>query len=444
MQEVLDVSNAVAAELAGMGDGVLDTLRERLACTIRLRGNQLTLEGDDQQVHEAREVIDELVELVEGGHQIGSHTVDAVLGALDADQDVRAVFDDVVWRHRGKQIAPKTVTQKAYVDAIRKGTITFGIGPAGTGKTYLAMALAVAALHERQVSRIILTRPAVEAGERLGFLPGDMLAKVDPYLRPLFDALYDMMDLERANTYMERGTIEVAPLAFMRGRTLNDSFIILDEAQNTSPEQMQMFLTRLGFGSKVVVTGDITQVDLPRDQASGLIQVQDILSGHRFDCLHPLRTPGRRPPQTRATDRRGLPGARRGDRYRAEKVVLAVEVDNRSGMEVDEAAAVELARAVLRAEGIADGELGLAFVGPEEMRALKRDHLGIDEATDVLSFPIDGRDELPEGLPRALGDVVLCPQVVGDEWRAPLTHGLLHLLGYDHGAAMEQREKELA
>jgi phosphate starvation-inducible PhoH-like protein len=278
VQETLDVSNAVAAELAGISDGVLDALKERLGASVRLRGNQLTLEGDDSQVAEARAVIDEIVELVEGGTQIGSHTVDAVLGALDADQDVRAVFDDVVWRHRGKQIAPKTVTQKAYVDAIRKGTITFGIGPAGTGKTYLAMALAVAALHERQVSRIILTRPAVEAGERLGFLPGDMLAKVDPYLRPLFDALYDMMDLERANTYMERGTIEVAPLAFMRGRTLNDSFIILDEAQNTSPEQMQMFLTRLGFGSKVVVTGDVTQVDLPRDQASGLIQVQDILS----------------------------------------------------------------------------------------------------------------------------------------------------------------------
>jgi phosphate starvation-inducible PhoH-like protein len=218
VQEVLDVSNAVAAELAGMADGVLDTLRDRLKCTIRLRGNQLTLEGDDRHVEEAREVIDELVELVEGGHQIGSHTVDAVLGALEAEQDVRDVFDDVVWRHRGKQIAPKTVTQKAYVDAIRRCTVTFGIGPAGTGKTYLAMALAVAALHERQVARIILTRPAVEAGERLGFLPGDMLAKVDPYLRPLFDALYDMLDPERANTFMERGTIEVAPLAFMRGR----------------------------------------------------------------------------------------------------------------------------------------------------------------------------------------------------------------------------------
>ncbi len=278
VQEVLDVSNAVAAELAGMADGVLEALRDRLNCTIRLRGNRLTLEGADEDVNEAREVIDELVELVEGGHQIGAHTVDAVLGALEAEQDVREVFDDVVWRHRGKKIAPKTVTQKAYVDAIRNRTVTFGIGPAGTGKTYLAMALAVAALSERQVARIILTRPAVEAGERLGFLPGDMLAKVDPYLRPLFDALYDMLDPEKANTYMERGTIEVAPLAFMRGRTLNDSFIILDKAQNTSPEQMQMFLTRLGFGSKVVVTGDVTQVDLPRDQASGLIQVQDILS----------------------------------------------------------------------------------------------------------------------------------------------------------------------
>ncbi len=278
MQQTLDVSNEVAAELAGMGDGVLDTLRDRVDCTIRLRGNQLTLEGDDEHVSEAREVIDELVELVEGGHQIGSHTVDAVLGALEAEEDVRDVFDAVVWRHRGKKIAPKTVTQKRYVDAIRNHTITFAIGPAGTGKTYLAMALAVAALSEREVGRIILTRPAVEAGERLGFLPGDLLAKVDPYLRPLFDALYDMMDPDKANNLMERGTIEVAPLAFMRGRTLNDSFIILDEAQNTSPEQMQMFLTRLGFGSKVVVTGDITQIDLPREQRSGLIHVQGILS----------------------------------------------------------------------------------------------------------------------------------------------------------------------
>jgi phosphate starvation-inducible PhoH-like protein len=279
VQETLDVSNEVAAELAAIGDGVLTALRDRLRCTIRLRGNQLTIEGEDDRVAAARAVVDELVELVEGGHEIGPSTVDAVVGALDQAEDIREVFEDVVWRHRGKKIAPKTVTQKQYVDAIRHCTVTFGIGPAGTGKTYLAIALAVAALQERQVGRIILTRPAVEAGERLGFLPGDMLAKVDPYMRPLFDALYDMMDPEKLTAYMERGTVEVAPLAFMRGRTLNDSFIILDEAQNTSPEQMQMFLTRLGFGSKVVVTGDITQIDLPRDQRSGLIQVQGILEG---------------------------------------------------------------------------------------------------------------------------------------------------------------------
>ncbi|HEX3687515.1 MAG TPA: PhoH family protein [Gaiellaceae bacterium] len=277
MQEVLSVSNDVAAELATVGDGVLDALRERLRITLQLRGNRLTIEGDDPNVVQARAVVDELAELVEGGHEIGPGTVDAVLAALDQAEDIRDVFEDVVWRHRGKKISPKTVNQKHYVDAIRRHTVTFAIGPAGTGKTYLAMALAVAALSDREVGRIILTRPAVEAGERLGFLPGDMLAKVDPYLRPLFDALYDMLDPDRLAAYMEKGTIEVAPLAFMRGRTLNDSFIILDEAQNTSPEQMQMFLTRLGFGSKVVVTGDVTQIDLPREQASGLIQVQDIL-----------------------------------------------------------------------------------------------------------------------------------------------------------------------
>ncbi|MGH3138197.1 MAG: PhoH family protein, partial [Gaiellales bacterium] len=187
--------------------------------------------------------------------------------------------EDVVWSHRNTKVAPKTVTQKRYVDSIRERTITFGIGPAGTGKTFLAVALAAAALSRKEVNRIILTRPAVEAGERLGFLPGDLMAKIDPYLRPLFDALHDMIDPEKVSQHLERGVIEVAPLAFMRGRTLNDSFIILDEAQNTSPEQMQMFLTRLGFGSRVVVTGDITQIDLPRDQRSGLMHVMRVLDG---------------------------------------------------------------------------------------------------------------------------------------------------------------------
>jgi phosphate starvation-inducible protein PhoH and related proteins len=269
----------VAAELAGSGDAVLRTLEGHLDCDLHLRGNVLTLDGGDGEVQTAATVVDELVELIEQGHEIAPGTIEAVTGALDAHESPAEILEDVIWRHRSIKVAPKTLNQKHYVDSIRDHTITFGIGPAGTGKTFLAVAMAAAALSARQVQRIILTRPAVEAGERLGFLPGDIQAKVDPYLRPLFDALYDMLDPDRVNSYFEKGVIEVAPLAFMRGRTLNDSFVILDEAQNTSPEQMKMFLTRLGFNSKMVVTGDITQIDLPHDQRSGLIVVRDILGG---------------------------------------------------------------------------------------------------------------------------------------------------------------------
>ncbi len=280
-RQTVSLDNGLAAELGGGRDEMLDALRETSGAEVFLRGNELILDGDDEAVERARSLVDELSQLVDQGVSVSEQTVGAVVGVLEEDAGGRSVdvLHDVVWRHRGHTVSPKTMGQKRYVDAIRSNTATFGIGPAGTGKTYLAIALAAAALQEREVARIILTRPAVEAGERLGFLPGDLLAKVDPYLRPLFDALHDMLDAERLATYMDRGMVEVAPLAFMRGRTLNDSFIILDEAQNTSPEQMQMFLTRLGFGSKVVVTGDITQIDLPRDQRSGLVHVMKVLDG---------------------------------------------------------------------------------------------------------------------------------------------------------------------
>jgi phosphate starvation-inducible PhoH-like protein len=277
-RETLTVSDELARELASRSDELLAALSERLDVRAFLRGDQLILDGDDVPMEQARAVVDELEDLVGQGLEIGAQTVDAVSGVLAENGRAADVLHDIVWRHRGKKIAPKTANQKRYCDAIRRSTITFGIGPAGTGKTYLAIALAVAALVDREVSRIILTRPAVEAGERLGFLPGDIAAKVDPYLRPLFDALMDMLDSDRVQQYLEKGIVEVAPLAFMRGRTLNDSFIILDEAQNTTPEQKQMFLTRLGFGSQVVVTGDVTQIDLPRGQGSGLIEVREILA----------------------------------------------------------------------------------------------------------------------------------------------------------------------
>jgi phosphate starvation-inducible PhoH-like protein len=273
----VELDNAVAAELAGTQDAVLRTLEGHLACDVFLRGNVLTLEGDDDAVESGIQVVRELSDLIAQGHEIAPGTIEAVQGALDQHESPGRILEDVVWRHRSTKVAPKTLNQKRYVDSIRRSTITFGVGPAGTGKTFLAVAMAAAALARREVNRIILTRPAVEAGERLGFLPGDLMAKVDPYLRPLFDALHDMIDPERVSTYLDRGVIEVAPLAFMRGRTLNDSFIILDEAQNTSPEQMKMFLTRLGFNSKMVVTGDVTQIDLPTDQQSGLVAVGEVL-----------------------------------------------------------------------------------------------------------------------------------------------------------------------
>ena len=266
--------------LVGARDELLKLIEAAFDTQILVRGNEITVTGEPREADRVAKLFEELLALVDQGHVLTSESVGR---SIDLIKDTKAQLpskvlgDTVVTTHTGKPIRPKTAGQKAYVDSIRKNTIVFGIGPAGSGKTYLAVAMAIQALRAGNVSRIVLTRPAVEAGERLGFLPGDLAQKIDPYLRPLYDALYEMLEPDTFQRYVDRGTIEIAPLAFMRGRTLNDAFIILDEAQNTTPEQMKMFLTRIGFGSRAVVTGDITQTDLPAGARSGLIVVQEIL-----------------------------------------------------------------------------------------------------------------------------------------------------------------------
>ena len=277
--KLLVPGNDLMVNLLGHRDELLKLVEEAFPVTIHVRGNEITVTGDPDDAERVGRLFEELVMLLERGHALDADGLGRSIEMLKADQRPTEVLGTEVLRGR-KPVRPKTSGQKRYVDAVNQHTVTFAIGPAGTGKSYLAVALAVQALQAKTINRIILTRPAVEAGERLGFLPGDVLAKVDPYLRPLYDALYDMLDAEVVSRLMDRGTIEVAPLAFMRGRTLNDSFIILDEAQNTTPEQMKMFLTRLGFGSKIVVTGDVTQIDLPEGRGrSGLQVVRAILDG---------------------------------------------------------------------------------------------------------------------------------------------------------------------
>lgn len=286
--KVIHKKGTDTSALYGSYDRHIKMIERALHVKMSARGEEMTIEGNPIEVHQAEKVISDLTALSNEGFHL---TAGDVLYAIQASQSqgpegesghfpspVRPISQDAIQVFgKKKSIAPKTPAQKEYIDCIQKYDVVVGIGPAGTGKTYLAMAMAVSALQRKEVDRIILARPAVEAGERLGFLPGDMYEKINPYLRPLYDALYDMMDVDRAKRLLERGDIEIAPLAFMRGRTLNDSFVILDEAQNATSEQMKMFLTRLGFRSKAVITGDVTQVDLPSDRPSGLIEIQDVL-----------------------------------------------------------------------------------------------------------------------------------------------------------------------
>ena len=274
--------NELMRALCGEQNAHLHLIEKKTRVSLNLRGNVLLLQGGDWEVALAERVLSQLYDLLESQYPLYINDVDHAIRILSGDRsvDLKKIFKDEVYvTSQKKIITPKTINQKKYIDSIKKYDIVFGIGPAGTGKTYLAMAMAVASLIKKECNRIILARPAVEAGERLGFLPGDLYEKINPYLRPLYDALHDMMPFENASDLLEQGVIEVAPLAFMRGRTLNDSFVILDEAQNATPEQMKMFLTRLGFSSKAVITGDITQTDLPKGQISGLIEAQQTLTG---------------------------------------------------------------------------------------------------------------------------------------------------------------------
>jgi phosphate starvation-inducible PhoH-like protein len=268
--------------LLGQRDELLKLIESSFSTSIFVRGNEITIAGEKAEADRVAYLFEELLALLDAEHSLTTDSLERSIDMIKTnEQRPSEVFSDTALVHRGKAVRPKTGGQKHYVDAIRRSTITFGIGPAGTGKTYLAVAMAVRALLAKEVARVILTRPAVEAGERLGFLPGTLAEKIDPYMRPLYDALMDMMDADKMAAMIQRGTIEVSPLAYMRGRTLNHAFIILDEAQNTTPEQMKMFLTRIGFGSKAVVTGDVTQVDLPRGHKSGLAEANAILRNIR-------------------------------------------------------------------------------------------------------------------------------------------------------------------
>jgi len=281
-REFIAADHVLANQLFGRQNRHLKLIERTLDIRIGSKGNRLTLQGDPPQVALAERLCEELYALLKEGYPLYPADIDYAARILSADSSasLRDIFLDTVFiSARKKHIAPKSLAQKGYIDAMRNFDVVFGVGPAGTGKTYLAMAMAVAALTKKEVSRILLVRPAVEAGEKLGFLPGDIAEKVNPYLRPLYDALFDMLDFDAGQELIDKGIVEVAPLAFMRGRTLNDAFVILDEAQNTTAEQMKMFLTRLGFGSRAVVTGDVTQIDLPTGRASGLIDAVGVLEG---------------------------------------------------------------------------------------------------------------------------------------------------------------------
>lgn len=477
------------SRIAGAGDELLRTVEACSDAHVAMRGDSIQIWGAPAEVDVLVRAFQQLFDAARDGDCPGSDDVERLVAALRAQDDhVARSHGDVLLTYRGKAIRAKTPGQRRYVEAMRGHTVTFCLGPAGTGKTYLAMAMAVGALQRREIGRIVLTRPVVEAGENLGFLPGTLEEKVDPYVRPLYDALFDMMDSERVHELVERGVVEIAPLAYMRGRTLNDAFVILDEAQNTTPEQMKMFLTRLGFNAKFVITGDATQRDLP-GKRGGLTDVARILTGvddiafvdlARTDVVrHSLvgriveayeafdassersrSDRGRVLNDSSETGADRAPKGRRKGRGTAMSVLVSNDAELDTLLGEDEVRAI--AAHVLASEGVGrEVEISLSYVDEGEMRELNNEWRGIDRTTDVLSFECDSPfdEDIPLDEVLELGDIILAPEVIArqapgfgnapaDECRLMLVHGLLHLLGYDHieddeAEVMEAREDEI-
>ena len=468
--------------LFGSFDENIKLLEKEYGVSIVFRDTELKICGEPEAVISAKAAVEALLQLAVRGEQIGPQNVNYVISLVrDGQEDKIAQMgkDVICVTIRGRQVKAKTVGQQKYVDAIQKNIVTLGIGPAGTGKTYLAVACAVAAFREKTVNRIILTRPAVEAGEKLGFLPGDLQNKVDPYLRPLYDALFDMLGPEAYQRYLERGNIEVAPLAYMRGRTLDDAFIILDEAQNTTPEQMKMFLTRIGFGSRAVITGDVTQVDLPDGKRSGLKEAVQVVQGlqdiavctldHKDVVRHELvsRIIKAYEKYDEQKQKNGPKTRKRGNIMSKLKVELLGEAAG---------GAAKLIRLAAKAAFSAfdygfDGQVTVTVTDDEGIRAYNRDYRQVDRSTDVLSFPLNDfyrgepREPLEELLDPVTGLVPLGDMILSLEHAraqaaeyghglarecAYLTvHSMLHLLGYDHvdegeeKAAMRAKEEEI-
>ena len=456
-----------AVSLFGSFDENIRLIEREYGVSVISRGSDLKVTGEAENVSKAVRAIGGLLTLINRGEALSEQNVRYVLSLVEegSEDKIHALTADCICiTSRGKPVKPKTLGQKRYIEAIQHNTIVLGVGPAGTGKTYLAVAMAVTAFRAKEVNRIILTRPAVEAGEKLGFLPGDLQHKVDPYLRPLYDALFDMLGAENFQKYQERGNIEVAPLAYMRGRTLDDSFIILDEAQNTTNEQMKMFLTRLGFNSKIVVTGDITQVDLPDGKRSGWWRSCGFSRGSTISPASPLRKKTSCATGWCRTLLKHTKDTRRANAEMTENKVKVIISNAQKEVKIPTGVRMLVRRcctAVLIMEEFkGPAEISVKFVDDDEIHKLNKQYRNVDNSTDVLSFPLGENgvyDINKDTGAQMLGDIVISmPHAVEQAERYGhslqreigflTVHSMLHLLGYDHeGGGLESvrmREKE--